>query len=92
VGEGVFPRCSGCGTVALDVAVETTNEECEMIEEIKVNASELARKTGYHRSHILRVIRGETSGSVKCLSEISKVLGMSVDHIIRMIRKGKIHV
>lgn len=49
------------------------------------NYTRLQKKTGYHRTHIGRVLKGQAKASIDCLRALSRASGVSVDDILSFI-------
>ena len=47
-----------------------------------LNRGELARMTGYHRSHISRVLSGHRRPSIACTVSLSTALGVSIEEFL----------
>ena len=57
---------------------------------VKVNSSRLALLTGYHPSHISRVLRRITTPSVKCLEALAQVLDLDIAALRDAIKERRI--
>lgn len=52
----------------------------------KMSNRELAHRTGYSEAHISRVLRGKVSPSLDCITILARVLEISVDQMVAIIR------
>ena len=59
---------------------------------IRINITRISRVTGYSKSHISRVISGETVPSLTCLREMAKVIGMGIEELNESIEKRRFNV
>ena len=67
--------------MALSLAVRDRREH------LQVSQSELARRSGLHRSYIGDLERGARSISVKNLSRLASALGLTASSLLRLAEK-----
>ena len=63
-----------------------------MVKKIKdpdINITQLARRTGYDRTHLNRVMCGERQPSVTCLRKVSKSLRITMEQTLTVIQARK---
>lgn len=53
--------------------------------EIELSIRELARVTGYTPGHISRIARGEKGPSLRCLVDVARALGVTLDEAYRVV-------
>jgi len=53
-----------------------------------VNISRLASSAGYTKSHISRVLKGESNASLACMEKLAEIMGESIDDLYHNIKKG----
>ena len=56
---------------------------------VQVSVSRLALETGYHKSHISRIFRGETRPSFRCLTKLASALDVTVDELATTLTENK---